>query len=179
MNETKVIEFWFKHLSPRDWWRKSEQLDQDISREFMQIHKQVNAGETHAWRRTDDGRLAEIIVLDQFSRNMFRHLPAAFASDQRALTLCRDAVETGVLGRIDAVRAGFLLMPYMHSESLSVHDQGLPLFEKYCDEGTIKFERKHRDIIAQFGRYPHRNEILGRHSTAEELQFLGQPGSSF
>lgn len=179
MNSAKVMEFWFETLTPKDWWQKSNELDARILREFHTLHKQVANGEKASWRQTDDGRLAEIIVLDQFSRNMFRGQPDSFAFDPLALDLTRKAVKAGTAGRLSRQFVSFLLMPYMHSESLKDHNEGLPLFEQYCESGTVGFELRHRAIIEQFGRYPHRNEILGRNSSAKEKAFLEQPGSSF
>ncbi len=179
MNDVDILKFWFETLSPKDWWRKNETLDAQIRNEFGAIHEDAAEGKTLAWRKTDEGRLAEIIVLDQFSRNMFRGQPGSFAYDTLALDLSRAAVEGGALTRLDQEKASFLLMPYMHSESLADHHEGLPLFGQYCSEGTLDFERRHASIIERFGRYPHRNEILGRDSTPEELEFLKQAGSSF
>ena len=179
MNYEDIIEYWFETLEAIDWWRKNEALDAQIKSDYKDVHTQVTADKSIDWRQHDLGRLAEIIVLDQFSRNMFRDTPGAFASDEQALVLTKAAVEAGVAGRLDQTRASFLLMPFMHSESLAEHDIGLPLFEQYCAAGTVDFERRHRAIIERFGRYPHRNEILGRESTEEELEFLGGPGSSF
>ena len=179
MDYEDIVEYWFETLEAKDWWRKNESLDDQIRRDYKELHHQVSVNDKEEWRQYDLGRLAEIIVLDQFSRNMFRDTPGAFACDAQALALSKAAVEAGVAGRLDQVRASFLLMPFMHSESLADHDIGLPLFEQYCAGGTLEFERRHREIIERFGRYPHRNEILGRESTVEELAFLGGPGSSF
>lgn len=179
MNDVDVLKFWFETLSPKDWWRKNEILDAQIRDEFGTVYGEVAEGKTRNWRQTDEGRLAEIIVLDQFSRNMFRGQPGSFAYDALALDLSRAAVESGVHTRLSEEKANFLLMPYMHSESLADHSEGLPLFEQYCSEGTLDFERRHASIIKRFGRYPHRNAILGRESTPEELEFLKQAGSSF
>lgn len=179
MNHTDVLTFWFETLSPKDWWRKSESLDTQIRNEFGEVHQKVAQGETGAWRETDAGRLAEVIVLDQFSRNMFRDQPESFAYDGRALELCKAAAEAGAPARLEQSKISFLLMPFMHSESLAEHQAGLPLFEQYCTEGTLDFERRHAAIIERFGRYPHRNNILGRDSTPEEIEFLTEAGSSF
>ena len=179
INHTDILNFWFETLSPRDWWRKNENLDAQIKNEFAGIHELVVSGETMAWRGTDEGRLAEIIVLDQFSRNMFRGQTASFAYDIQALELSKAAVDAGTHTRLDQSKTSFVLMPYMHSESLADHQAALPLFEQFCSESTLDFERRHAAIIKRFGRYPHRNAILGRESTAEEIAFLNQPGSSF
>lgn len=176
---TDILTFWFETLSPKDWWRKNETLDVQIKRQFGEVHEKVVQGQTASWRDTDEGRLAEIIVLDQFSRNMFRGQPESFAYDAQALELCKAAVKSGTHIRLDQSMVSFLLMPYMHSESLAEHQAGLPLFEQYCSEGTVDFEHRHAAIIKRFGRYPHRNDILDRKSSPEELSFLTEAGSSF
>ena len=179
MNQNDILAFWFETLSPKDWWRKNEALDAQIKHDYAVIHSKVSQGETRDWRDTDEGRLAEIIVLDQFSRNMFRGLAESFAYDSLALELCKAAVNAGAHTRLEQSRTSFLLMPYMHSELLQEHQQGWPLFERYCSENTSQFERRHAAIIERFGRYPHRNTILGRESTPEEIEFLTEAGSSF
>ena len=174
-----ILKFWFETLEPKDWWRKDEGLDQRIRSLFAGTHAQVAAGETSAWRQSDEGRLAEIIVLDQFSRNMFRDQPEAFAHDEAARMLSWTAIEAGILDRLDQQQRSFVLMPQMHSEMLDDHRRALALFERYTSEGTLDFERRHMAIVERFGRYPHRNAILGRESTPEELVFLQGPGSGF
>ena len=155
------------------------QFDEQIKQQFADIHAQAVRGETEHWRESDDGRLAEIIVLDQFSRNMFRGQESSFAHDAQAIELAKAAVAAGTPGRLDKIRASFVLMPFMHSESNSEHLTAKPLFEQFCEQSTQDFERRHAAIIERFGRYPHRNEILGRESTAEEIEFLTEAGSSF
>lgn len=178
-NYLAVISFWFETLTTKDWWRKDEQLDELIRAKFSSLHSRVAQGEMENWRVFDEGRLAEIIVLDQFSRNMFRDQPGAFAYDQKALQLAYLAVESGILERFEERERQFILMPYMHSESLAVHEQALPLFTRYCSKSTLSFEKRHASIIERFGRYPHRNQVLGRESTPQEMEFLTRPGSSF
>jgi uncharacterized protein (DUF924 family) len=136
-------------------------------------------GELSAWRDTPHGRLAEIIVLDQFSRNLFRDSPKAFAQDGMALALAQEAVRTGADAQLSAQERVFLYMPYMHSESPAIHETAVQLFTGNGIQGNLDFELKHKAIIERFGRYPHRNALLGRNSTPEELAFLSQPGSSF
>ncbi len=179
MNYTDIIHFWFEAIEPKQWWVKDTEFDALIKRRFAAVHAQAAAGKLAHWRDQDEGRLAEIIVLDQFSRNMFRDAPGAFAFDQQALELTKAAVIAGSHQRLEQVKTNFLLMPYMHSEALAEHQAALPLFEQYASENTLDFEHKHRAIIERFGRYPHRNAILGRQSTEEEIDFLNQPGSSF
>ena len=137
------------------------------------------SGSLHAWRSDPRGRLAEIIVLDQFSRNIHRGTPRAFAQDAQALTLSQVAVQAGALDQLSEVERGFLLMPFMHSESRDIHAQAETLFKTHASANTFEFERKHKAIVDRFGRYPHRNAILGRNSTDEEIEFLKRPGSGF
>jgi len=174
-----VIDFWFSEIEPSSWWKKDAEFDALISKRFGKTHARAAKGELYLWRDSPDGRLAEIIVLDQFSRNIFRDTAAAFACDPMALALAQTAVELGADESLPPAHCSFLYMPYMHSESLAIHDQAMKLFERNGDPTTIEFERRHRAIIQRFGRYPHRNEVLGRASTEAELEFLEVPGSSF
>jgi len=174
-----VIDFWFKEIDQKKWWVKNLPFDHEIQSRFGSIHKAACDNELSSWRVSPLGRLAEVIVLDQFSRNIYRGLPESFASDPLALKLAQEAVSIGADKELEQIQKLFLYMPYMHSESLEVHDQALKLFEDLGLESNLKFEYAHRNIILKFGRYPHRNEILGRESTPEELIFLSQPGSSF
>lgn len=174
-----VLAFWFEELAPADWWRKSDALDRRIAERFGAVLAAAVAGELAHWRRDARGRLAEIIVLDQFSRNVHRDRPAAFAADGMALVLAQEAVRAGADQVLPVAMRRFFYMPYMHSESLRIHDDALRLFGQPGLEDNLDFERRHRDIIARFGRYPHRNAILGRPSSAAEQAFLLEPGSSF
>ncbi|MGM0563811.1 MAG: DUF924 family protein [Pseudomonadota bacterium] len=174
-----VLQFWFHELSPKDWWKKDRALDQKISEQFGDLHTQAAAGELVDWRASARGRLAEILVLDQFSRNIFRDQPGAFACDTMALVLAQEAVSGGRDRELSVQEQRFLYMPYMHSESVAIHEHALRLFDQPGMEDALKFEIRHKDIIDRFGRYPHRNKILGRTSTPEEIEFLKQPGSSF
>lgn len=174
-----VIAFWYDELEPAQWFRKDTELDGAIRERFGALHAAASAGELWQWRDTAQGRLAEILVLDQFSRNLYRDDPRAFAQDPMALVLAQEAVAQGCNRELEVDRRRFLYMPYMHSESLAIHDEALRLFDQPGLEDNLRFEHLHRDILLRFGRYPHRNAILGRQSTAEEIGFLEQPGSSF
>lgn len=174
-----VLAFWFQTLTPKDWFRKSQQLDNEIKQRFGTTHARARAGELHAWRTQPLGRLAEIIVLDQFSRNIFRDRPKAFAQDAMALALAQEAVRVGVDDVCTTQQRAFLYMPFMHSESAAIHEWAMRLFSQPGLENQLKFEKSHKAIIDRFGRYPHRNAILGRQSSAEESSFLQQPNSSF
>ncbi|MCB0377885.1 MAG: DUF924 domain-containing protein [Bdellovibrionales bacterium] len=179
MDFHEVIRFWFEELSPKDWWRKSEELDQKISDRFLNIHTQAIKGELYLWRETPEGRLAEIIVLDQFSRNIYRGDPRSFLYDPIALVLAQECVQMGFDLQIDEDKRSFVYMPYMHSESKVIHEEALRIFSLPGSKGSLDFEIAHKKIIDRFGRYPHRNEILGRASTPEEIEFLQGPNSSF
>jgi len=175
----KVLHFWFKEIAPEQWWDVDPAFDNRLRDRFLQLLHQAARGELFLWRGTPYGRLAEIIVLDQFSRNIYRATPAAFAQDPMALVLAQEAVASGALEQLESMERAFLLMPYMHSESAVVHEEAERFFKAWAPEGSYTFELHHKAIIDRFGRYPHRNRILGRDSTPEEEEFLKQPGSSF
>ncbi|GFZ79824.1 membrane protein [Pseudohongiella nitratireducens] len=179
MQYKQVLKFWFKELEAKDWFRKDDRLDSLIKTQFGDVLLAAAACELYAWRNTPDGRLAEIIVLDQFSRNIYRDTAQAFAQDALALALAQEAVAIGADMALPVSHRAFLYMPYMHSESLLIHEQAIKLYEQTGLENNLDFEKRHRAIIQRFGRYPHRNAILGRQSTPEEVEFLDQPGSSF
>jgi uncharacterized protein (DUF924 family) len=169
-----VLEFWFHTLRPADWFAASDALDARITGRFAATHARVIAGETAHWRDEPEGRLAEIIVLDQFSRNMFRGQARAFAADPMALALSQEAIRCGADRRLDDTRRAFLYMPFMHSESRHIHEQAMALFK---DLPNLDYEIQHKAIIDRFGRYPHRNAALGRVSTAGEIDWMAShPG---
>jgi uncharacterized protein (DUF924 family) len=174
-----VLRFWFEEATPAQWWKKDPAFDAAIAARFSAVHAAAARCECHGWRATPEGRLAEILVLDQFSRNLFRDRAAAFATDPLSLALAQEMVAGGLDDRLTIDQRRFVYMPYMHSESLAIHDIAVVLFDQPGLEDNLKFEHLHRDIIARFGRYPHRNALLGRTSTPEEAAFLLQPGSSF
>lgn len=174
-----VIDFWFSELEAKQWWQKDAALDAAIKHRFEALHAQAKACELFEWRSTALGSLAEIIVLDQFSRNIFRDKPESFASDPLALALAQTAITKGFDLELPETQRSFLYMPFMHSESKQIHEQALVLFTALGNDNNLKFEQQHKAIIDRFGRYPHRNEILGRNSSQEELSFLQQPNSSF
>ncbi len=176
---SEVLAFWFHETVPRQWWQRDDSFDGMIATRFGALHEAAAHCELHPWRATPSGRLAEIIVLDQFSRNLHRDQPRAFACDAQALALAQVAVAAGADQPLPPVQRAFLYMPYMHSESPAIHQIAVTLFSQPGMEGNLDFELRHKAIIDRFGRYPHRNAILGRPSTAEEVAFLQTPGSSF
>ncbi|WP_207063530.1 DUF924 family protein [Motiliproteus sp. SC1-56] len=174
-----VLRFWFEELSPQDRWRKDAAIDQAITSRFGKTLEAAARGELEGWRAEPAGRLAEVMVLDQFSRHIFRDQPASFAQDPQALCLAQHALALGQAQRLPEDRRAFLYMPFMHSESRLIQRRSVQLFAEPGLEESYSFAVRHRDIIERFGRFPHRNAILGRQSTAEEQEFLAQPGSSF
>ena len=174
-----VLKFWFEEVAPKQWWTVDPAFDALIARRFGELLGQAAQGELFDWRGTAKGRLAEIIVLDQFSRNIHRNTPLAFAQDAMALALAQEAVASGADQSLVPPERSFLLMPFMHSESRKIHVQAERLFRTNGAEDNDSFELRHKAIIDRFGRYPHRNDILGRASTPEEIEFLKQPGARF
>jgi uncharacterized protein (DUF924 family) len=175
----QVIEFWFEDIESSMWWKKDDAFDARLFERFSGIHSLASRCELFEWREQPLGRLAEVIVLDQFSRNMFRDSPRAFASDALSLALSQEAIARGDDLALTAVQRSFLYMPFMHSESLKIHEVAVELFRQNGIQANLDFEFKHKEIIEKFGRYPHRNQVLGRQSTPEEIEFLAGPGSSF
>ena len=175
----EILNFWFKECKPEQWFKKNEDSDQMIENRFSIAIENAIAGNLGNWEESETGCLALIILLDQFTRNVFRDTPRAFAGDKRALALSQLCCNKDYLTNLDFHRRHFMLMPMMHSENLAVQDAALPLFKKYASKKDYEYAEKHRDIIARYGRFPHRNVILGRKSTNKELEFLKQPGSSF
>lgn len=174
-----IIEFWFSEIDMSMWFAKDEAFDQEIRSRFSDIHTQAANCELWTWRSNPLGSLAEIIILDQFSRNMYRGKAEAFLYDSLALALAQNAISGGLDSELSVEQRSFMYMPFMHSESLLIHEEAVKLFTRLGAKNNLEYELKHKAIIEQFGRYPHRNQILGRSSTAEEREFLSKPGSSF
>lgn len=179
MEYQEVLDFWFAPENKEKHFIKDEAFDEQIRQCFLQTHTLAHEGKLTSWRETPEGRLAEIIVLDQFSRNMFRDTPKCFVFDALALELSLKAIKNNVQDQLTIEQKAFLYMPLMHSESKEMHEKAVELYNAPGLENNYKFELMHKKIIDRFGRYPHRNEILGRVSTAEEKQFLKSPGSRF
>lgn len=190
-----VLDFWFNRDNERYWFAKNDRFDEHIHNKFGKLWQAASQGECAHWRRTTPsnkqqtdsnsaitnlaGRLAEIIVLDQFSRNLCRGQANAFAQDTMAVALAQEAVAQPQFDALPMPWRQFIIMPFMHSESARIHERYLPLFEQLGDKNTLDFEHRHKDIIDKFGRYPHRNAALNRQSSSAEKIFLQQPHSSF
>ena len=174
----EINAFWLRDIGPEQWRVFDPAFDALLAQRFSTVLQQAAAGELFAWREQALGRLAEVIVLDQFSRNIHRGTALAFAQDPMALALAQEAVSAGALSDLGEQERSFLLMPYMHSESRVIHVLAEALFKQYA---PLRYEPelRHKAIIDRFGRYPHRNQIVRRASTPEEIHFLTLPGSSF
>jgi len=186
-----VLSFWLGDASkPREeWFRKSEALDEVIRSRFGPAIARAATGDLDVWKASARERLALVILLDQFSRNAMRDTPRAFAQDPRALALAMEAIEAGEDASLLPIERAFLYMPLMHAEDRAAQARGVALFEKLAANAppslteylrsSLGFARAHRDIVERFGRFPHRNAVLGRATTPEEAEFLKQKGSSF
>jgi uncharacterized protein (DUF924 family) len=185
-----ILDFWFGAENspppgtPRDvWFRKDAAFDEEIRSRFDPAIAIALAGGYGEWCTTAKGSLARVLVLDQFTRNVYRDTPAAFAGDARALATAQDAVARGLDRALEPFARWFLYMPFEHAEDSATQERSLALFGALAEEtglaAPLEWAQKHADVIARFGRYPHRNAVLGRKSTPEELAFLGQPGSRF
>jgi uncharacterized protein (DUF924 family) len=179
MQADDVLHFWFDELDNKARFAKDEALDARMRQRFGAMLQAAAASELWAWRNTPQGRLAEVIVLDQFSRNIWRGDPRSFAQDPQALVLAQELVAGGHDQALTPAQRAFAYMPFMHSESALVHQRAVELFSQPGLDNELAFELRHKAIIDRFGRYPHRNAILGRASTANEEAFLAEPGSSF
>ncbi|MDO4223702.1 MAG: DUF924 family protein [Acinetobacter sp.] len=175
----QVLDFWFNEEHQIYWFQQSDAFDQRIQQQFADLHQQAGQGELWQWRTTAQGRLAEILILDQFSRNLFRQQAQAFAYDAMALVLAQEMIALGDDMKLAPQQRHFAYLPFMHSESAVIHQQAVQLFQALGNEQVLDFEYRHKVIIDRFGRYPHRNAVLGRVSTAEEIAFLAMPNSSF
>jgi uncharacterized protein (DUF924 family) len=175
-----VLNFWFNDTTPSQWFAKDPAFDALLRQRFLELTNQAIAGELGPWSETPQSGLALVLVLDQFPRQLWRDNAKAFAGDPQALALSLRALELGwVKAEPNQARRQFWLMPLMHSEELAVQEASLPLFSQFVDARTADFALRHRDVIARFGRFPHRNAALGRESSAAELAFLQTPGSGF
>jgi uncharacterized protein (DUF924 family) len=167
-----VIDFWFVQHGRDDWFGQKPEFDARIAAEFGTTHAEVARGEAWKWRATPLGRLAEIIVLDQFSRQLFRGNARAFAQDPMALVLAQELVGAGLDKGLEPMQRIFAYLPYQHSESLVVHEEAMRLFTELGIEEALEFQKAHVACLRRFGRYPRRNAALGRESTPEELEYI-------
>ena len=177
--QQEVLAFWFDEISREQWFKKDENFDAMLSNRAGVIVRKALNGQIDSWAETANGATALVVVLDQFTRNIFRDTPQAFSGDEMALVISLKSVNSNWFSELPNMHKHFLLMPMMHSEDILIQEKSLPLFEMHTNELTHEYAVKHRDIVAKFDRFPHRNAILGRPTTQEEYEFLKQPGSSF
>ena len=178
-NSKIILDFWFKECNPKMWFKKDIEFDKLIKNKFQKILKYCLDNEINENPLTKQNYLSWIIVLDQFSRNIYRNQIRSFAGDEKALKLSKIAIKKSFLKSYENNYNSFFLMPFMHSEKLSDHEFSLPFFKKYTNKKTYDSAQRHKKVIETFSRYPHRNEIYGRKSTKSELEFLKLPESKF
>jgi uncharacterized protein (DUF924 family) len=172
-----ILAFW-RDAGPARWFTPDDAFDTDVRRRYLALWRQAAAGELSSWEASDDGTLALVIVLDQFPRNMFRGDARSYSSDHLAREAASRAIERGVNARSDPSLRQFLYMPLMHSEQLPDQLRCIELFRGTGNADNLKYAEEHADIIRRFGRFPHRNRILGRPTTPEEQTFLDRGGFS-
>lgn len=179
-----ILDFWFKESDSSKWFNGGDAFDAEITSRFSDVFEKAISGGLASWQDEPYTALAFIILIDQFSRNMFRHTDKMFAADHLALACCKKGIEAGFVGALQGAERLFFIMPLIHSEVLSDQELGLLNLEKYYRdadgyENSRMFYLRHKEIIERFGRFPHRNKVLGRASTDEEVAFLNEPFSSF
>lgn len=185
----EVLDFWFGREGEEGygefreaWFQKDEEFDAQVRGRFLEAYERAARGEYDQWREEPESCLALVILLDQFPRNLFRGDPRTHATDDKALSISRKALQKGLDRELFPFQRHFLYMPFMHSEDLEDQQRSVALFHELADEGgpdVTEYAEGHRNIVERFGRFPHRNEVLGRRTTPEEAEFLEQPGSSF
>jgi uncharacterized protein (DUF924 family) len=177
-SQDEILNFWFVETTPKQWFQKSEEFDQLIIDEFSKIYVMALKGYCDSWIKDADGCLALILIFDQFPRNMFRGKPESFLTDDRALSISRHAIKHGFDQVLTPLKRRFLYLPFEHSENLADQERAVKLFESMKEDDPMGYEyaKRHLDVIKKFGRFPHRNEILGRISTADEILYLRENG---
>ncbi len=183
MRDTKmeVLKFWFEEIMPVQWFQKNDSFDQEVAERFMVTYEMARKDICSDWTKDADGVLALCLLLDQFPRNMFRNSPKAFATDDKALLIAKEGLHRGFDTILSPVKRKFIYIPFMHSENIIEQKRCVSLFEKMKDDDPMSYEYalKHLEVIEKFGRFPHRNSVLGRKSSDEELNYLKLPGAGF
>lgn len=178
-NWIEVIDFWFdpKHISLH--FAEDKEFDEKIRVTFLDTWEKASEGLLVEWRKDIKGRLAEIIVLDQFSRNLWRNDIRTYTQDKMAIALAQEVLNHSEYDKLSSVEKRYVLLPFMHSESLELHDWANKYYEELGDEDLIYYEKLHREVLEEFGRYPYQNKDLGRQSTPEELKILEENSEGF
>lgn len=179
--QKKILDFMFVETQPEQWFQKNDDFDALIIDKFSAVYDRAMQGEFDTWSDTAEGALALIILLDQMPRNMFRDTPKAFASDEKALTIAKEAVSKGFDQKVPVKKRRFFYLPYEHSENIADQRLCVALFDEIKEDDAIGYEYalRHLEVIEKYGRFPHRNEILGRNSTPEEKEYLARPDAGF
>lgn len=183
MRDTRyeILGFWFEEVSPQQWFQKNPELDKIIKERFYATYEMAKDGLCDDWAHDEDGALALVILLDQFPRHIFRDQPEAFDTDKKALLIAKDAISKGFDQILEPVKRGFLYVPFQHSEELRDQERSVQLMGAMKDLNPTGYDYavRHRDVIEKYGRFPHRNKVLGRENTSEEEEYLAQPGAGF
>ena len=179
MHFNDILTFWLHEIEPKRWWKKDKKFDELLRYRFLNIYYDAINSKLKSWRISEKGRLAEIIVIDQFSRNLFRDKPDAYYHDRLAIFLSKELIHLKLHQKLNKNEKIFTFMPFMHSEIFEDQIISLILYSNLGIKENFRSALKHFNIIRKFGRFPHRNKILNRKSTEEELAFLTTPGSSF
>ena len=178
-NIKHVIDFWFQECKPKDWFKKDKKFDLLIEQRFLKLVENALQNKLKFWKKSIDGSIALILLLDQFTRNIFRDNAKSFSGDQIALAITFNCIDAGHLEVVNEPKRQFILVPMMHSEILDIQEKSLPLFKKYTNQRVYQFALRHRNVIKRFGRFPHRNKALGRPAKDCEKIFLTVSRSSF
>ena len=179
--QKEILDFWFIETQPQQWFQVSEDFDQTILERFEEPYNMAASGQFDDWQNSADGALALCILLDQMPRNMFRGTPKAFATDKKALVVSKYAISKGLDQVLSPQKKRFLYLPFEHSENINDQHRSVELYEKTKEDDPLGYDYavRHFKVIEQFGRFPHRNQILGRDNTPEEEEYLAQPGAGF
>ena len=172
MEAEEVIDYWFSDRMRKSWFSSTVELDREIKQRFEIVWEQARIGELDGWKSSASGALALVIILDQFPLNMFRGEAKGFSTESKAIEVSLYAIEKGYDKELAAEQLGFLFMPLMHSEKMEHQDLSVEMYRRHNLKANIQFAEHHRGIVEKYGRFPHRNEILGRVSTAAELEYL-------
>jgi uncharacterized protein (DUF924 family) len=174
-NPDAVVAFW-REAGPDRWFSKDEAFDAAIRERFLEVYEAAARGDLNEWELTPEGALALLLLLDQFPRNLFRGTRRVYATDDTAVLAAERAIDRGHDRAVDPALRRFFYVPFMHAEDLGLQERSVALAEGLGDEEVVKWARHHRDIVARFGRFPHRNDVLGRSSTPEEEAYLAEDG---
>jgi uncharacterized protein (DUF924 family) len=176
-----ILSFWFDETQPKQWFQVNEDFDRTVTERFSEPYDMAVSGDFDTWKNSADGALAYCILLDQMPRNMFRGTPKAFTTDGKALVTAKYAISKGFDQVLPPIKRRFIYLPFEHSENINDQRKSVELFEKMKGDDPLGYDYavRHRDVIDKFGRFPHRNKILGRPNTPEEEDYLAQPDAGF